>query len=212
MDVCSITVGPFASNCHVILAPGGRALVVDPGGEPAAILDFIRESHIEVAAYLITHGHVDHVHALAAMHARHPAPIGMHPRDAQWAFTSANALPPYYQAPVPPPRIERDWSEDQTWTDAGLTYRVIETPGHSPGSVSFYFSAERVLFPGDVLFQGSVGRTDLPGGNPRELAKSLSRLARLPDETVVYPGHGPQTTIGVEKRTNPFMQKVTGVR
>lgn len=206
MQVESLTVGLFASNCHFLVADGGRALVVDPGGEPERLLTLLDERGWIPAAYLLTHGHVDHVHALAPLHARYPAPIGLHPLDAAWAFTDLNAYPPYYDTPVAPPRLDRAWADGEEWTDAGLTYRVIETPGHSPGGVCFHFPAEKVLLAGDTLFQGSVGRTDLPGGDARLLAASLRKLLTLPDETVVYCGHGPRTTIGRERRSNPFLR------
>lgn len=206
MTVHTLTIGPFSSNCHLIANRDRQALVVDPGGESETIIDFIASEKLTIAAYLITHGHVDHVHALSTVHARHPAPIGMHPLDSHWAFTTINAMLPYYDAPKPPPKIDRTWLEGQTWTDAGFTYRVIETPGHSPGSVSFHFEAENILFSGDVLFQGSVGRTDLPGGDSEVLAQSLEKLKKLPDDTAVYSGHGPVTTIGREKRSNPFLR------
>lgn len=205
MRVETLTVGLFASNCHVLIGPGG-VLVVDPGGDADSILDLLAANNWPPAAYLITHGHVDHVQALADVHARFPAPIGMHPLDAAWAFTDLNALPPYYDAPRAPPRIDRAWAEGQHWSDAGLVYAVIETPGHSPGGVCFHFPTEGVLIAGDTLFQGSIGRTDLPGGDPRAIEASLRRLARLPKETQVYCGHGPATTIGRELRSNPYLR------
>jgi len=180
--------------------------VVDPGDDGGSILEFLDAQKLNVAAYLITHGHVDHVSALAEVCERYPAPILMHPLDQAWAFEPVNQLLPYYSTPRRPARIDREAAEGQHWEDAGLRYHVIFTPGHSPGSVSFFFPEEKLLFPGDVLFAGSVGRTDLRGGNARELTKSLKRLAELPDDTRVYPGHGVSTTIGSEKRGNFFMR------
>lgn len=207
MQVDCLTLGPFGSNCYLVLhEQTGDALVIDPGSEPETILDNIARRGANVVAYPLTHGHIDHVYALAAVLDRHPAPVGLHPRDAAWAFTERNLIPPFPSVPRAPARIDRDWAEGQTWTDGGLTYRVIECPGHSPGGVSFYFPREGVLFSGDTLFQQSVGRTDLPGGDPRLLAASLKKLLALPDETVVYPGHGPETTIGDERRHNPFVR------
>ena len=114
-------------------------------------------------------------------------------------------MPPYYPAPEAPPSIERTLADGQEWEDIGLPYRVIETPGHSPGGVGFYFEDENVLFGGDSIFRGSIGRSDLPGSNPAQLAESLQKLMALPDDTVVYCGHGPETTIGVERQSNPFL-------
>jgi glyoxylase-like metal-dependent hydrolase (beta-lactamase superfamily II) len=116
-------------------------------------------------------------------------------------------MPPYYDAPRRPPRIDRELAAGQTWTDAGLTYSVLELPGHSPGGVGFLFETDRALFAGDTLFAGSVGRSDLPGSNPDHLAASLRSLMNLADDLVVYCGHGPETTIGDERRHNPFIPR-----
>lgn len=209
----TITVGAFTSNCHVIRRRGSLdALVVDPGGGADEIIAHLREHNIRVAAYLLTHGHMDHVAALAEVHAEFPAVIGLNNRDAAWAFTPANSWPPWYDTPKLPARIERDWTEGQTFTDAGLTYSILETPGHSPGSVSFYFESEELLFSGDVLFNGGIGRTDLPGGHAPTLIHSLQKLLTLPDDVRVYSGHGPATTIGHERKTNPFLRDFSWAR
>ncbi len=207
LDVSSLVVSLFASNCFIVRRPGAeQALVIDPGDNADDILARLAALRVEVAAYLLTHGHVDHVSALAAMVRARPAPVAMHPADARWAFTEVAAFPPWYEAPEAPPAIERSFAEGQTWTDAGLTYSVIETPGHSPGGVALYFKEEGVLFAGDTLFKGSVGRSDLPGSQPADLAASLRKLLTLPDATTVYCGHGDPTTIGDERRTNPFLR------
>lgn len=205
--VVSLTVGLFASNCHILWREGRHdALVIDPGDEAPRIAATLRENRLKPALYLLTHGHMDHVSGLADLVERLPAPVAMHPVDAAWAFTEDNAMPPYYDTPRAPPAIARNLANGQTWTDADLTYRVLETPGHSPGSVSFYFPEEGLLFPGDVLFAGAVGRTDLPGGHAATLWNSLQKLLDLPPATVVYPGHGPATTLAAEKAGNPFLQ------
>ncbi|HMO50600.1 MAG TPA: MBL fold metallo-hydrolase [Kiritimatiellia bacterium] len=203
----TLVVSLFDSNCFVIRHEDqDKALVVDPGDDAPQIIEYLRTNGLTVAAHLITHGHVDHVSALADLVAAFPAPVAMHPADARWAFTERAAFPPYYDAPRAPPRIERELAEGQEWTDIGLTYRIIETPGHSPGGVAFYFPAEKMLFGGDTLFRGAIGRSDLPGARPADLAASLKRLLTLPDDVTVYCGHGPETTIGAERRHNPFLQ------
>jgi len=197
----------FDSNCHIIRQENRTdVLLVDPGDNAPDIIAFLREHNFSVAVYLLTHGHVDHVSGLAEMVATMPAPVAMHPRDARWAFTRRGAMPPYYDAPKPPPSIDRMLAEGQEWSDAGLTYTIIETPGHSPGGVAFYFAGENILVSGDSLFRGSIGRSNLPGANPSDLVASLKKLMALRDSTVVYSGHGPTTTIGEEKRHNPFLQ------
>ena len=206
MNVHSLTVGTIQSHCHILVGDNKQALVVDPGDEAHQILNVIDSHELVVVGYPLTHGHVDHVSALAAVHEIHPAPIGIHPLDGAWAFSEENQIPPFYEQPKAPPSIERDYEDGQVWEDAGLRYEVLFTPGHSPGGVCFYFMDECTLIAGDTLFCGSVGRTDLPGSDPAKLAMSLERLKTLPDDTVVYCGHGPNTTMGQEKATNPFMQ------
>lgn len=204
MNIVGIEIGLAASNCYIAWEAAPQALVIDPGSDAARIREVLTAHGLHPAAYLLTHGHIDHISALKEMHDALPAPIGMHPADQDWAFSSANQMPPY-PTPQAPESIERSYAKGQQWTDAGLTYEIIETPGHSPGSVSFYFAAHGVLVTGDALFKGSIGRTDLPGADAPTLHGSLQRIMALPDETRVYPGHGPETAIGQERTTNPFL-------
>jgi glyoxylase-like metal-dependent hydrolase (beta-lactamase superfamily II) len=207
VDVETLVVSLFESNCFIVRHDDRTGvLVVDPGDNAPEIIDHLKRSRLTVDAYLLTHGHVDHVNGLAEMVASLPAPVAMHPRDAKWAFTRRAAMPPYYDAPKPPPSIDRALAGGQKWSDIGLDYEIIETPGHSPGGVAFYFPAEKMIFSGDSLFHGSIGRSDLPGANPSDLAASLKKLLLLPDDTVVYCGHGPATTIGEERKNNPFLK------
>lgn len=205
MESRCIPTGPFEANCYVLWGAARQALVIDPGADPESVLAVLDADRLTVAVYLLTHGHVDHIGALAALDARHPAVFGLHPADLQWAFQPLNELPPFYPVPRRPSGPHRALAHGQSWTDGGLAYSVIATPGHSPGSVCFYFADEGLLVSGDTLFQGTVGRTDLPGGDSRTLAESLRRLARLPPATRVAPGHGPSTTLAREFRANPFL-------
>ena len=199
-------VGAFEVNCFVIWGSSPSAIVVDPGGDADSIREILTRDSLDVAAYMLTHGHVDHISALEELYETNPAPIGIHPDDGSWAFSETNLFPPFYSAPRKPAEIGRNLADGQVWNDSGLKYEVLCTPGHSPGSVCLYFEEEKTLIGGDTLFQGSVGRTDLPRGDSRELARSLRKLAVLPDDTRVYAGHGPETTIADEKRRNYFMQ------
>jgi glyoxylase-like metal-dependent hydrolase (beta-lactamase superfamily II) len=207
MKVETIAVGAFEVNCFVLWDRTDRALVVDPGADAARIERLLARRHLAVAAYLATHGHMDHLSALAELVAARPAPVFLHPADQPWAFTDDNQMPPFY----PPPRAPA--SELLVPSDAELTAlanmpcRVLATPGHTPGSVCYLVGDPPSLLSGDTLFSGSVGRTDLPGGNGRLLAASLRTLAGLPDDVDVLPGHGPTTTVGVERSSNPFMQE-----
>lgn len=207
MQIRAIPVGPYEVNCYVAWGREPRALVVDPGEDAGRIRKVLQDLNLDVAAYLVTHGHADHVSGLADLCATHPAHILMHPDDAGWAFTEINVVPPYYPAPRRPSAEIVSITDTQELTEAALMFRVIATPGHTPGGVCFYFPAEKALFAGDTLFAGSVGRTDNPGGSARVLSQSLARLVRLPDDTTVYPGHGPQTTLGEEKQSNFFLRR-----
>lgn len=206
MQVIPIVVGAFQVNCYLATSGNGQALVIDPGEDAGQIAVALRERKLTVAAYLITHGHMDHLGGLEELTRQFPAPVSMHPADAAWAFGADNKMPPYYDAPERPAGKIRALVDGQQGDDGGLRYEVITTPGHSPGCVCYYFQTEKTLFTGDTLFNGSIGRTDFEGSDEALMEKSLRRLAQLPDDTLVYPGHGPRTTIGREKKNNPFLR------
>jgi len=199
LEIETIPVGPFAANCYLVTFTGSESIaVVDPGAEPARLLEHIRRRRRPVAAYLLTHGHVDHLSALPELLRHYPAPAFLHPEDAAWACRPGNRIDPWY----PPVRLDPETLEP--WDPARLPeewsfIRILHTPGHSPGSVCLL--AGEVLFSGDTLFQGSVGRTDLPHGDARRLEESLRRLAALDPEILVLPGHGPATTIARERES-----------
>jgi glyoxylase-like metal-dependent hydrolase (beta-lactamase superfamily II) len=203
-----VVVGVFEVNCWVVWGERRAAIVFDPGGDAQRIAELLDRKSLTVAAYMLTHGHVDHVAALAELHGRYPAPIGLHPSDAAWAFTPENHMPPFYPPPDPPggAGVSRLFRDGDSFEDGGLAYRVMATPGHTPGSVCFIFEDKDVLVSGDTLFQSSVGRTDLAGGDTRALAGSLRALAALPDRTHVCSGHGPATTVAEEKAGNLFVR------
>jgi glyoxylase-like metal-dependent hydrolase (beta-lactamase superfamily II) len=207
MNIETVVVGAYEVNCYVVWDQGRNALVIDPGANPERIEKVIQANRLKVVAFLITHGHADHIGALPELHSSHPAPVALSAEDARWAFLPINQLLPHYPALTSPPKVERVLADGQKWTDGELRYEVIATPGHSPGGVCYYFPDAHALFAGDTLFQGSVGRTDIPGGDPRTLSDSLKKLKILPDDTRVFSGHGPETTIEIEKQTNFFMRR-----
>jgi len=207
MNISAVATGAFEEICYMAWGDAKQAIVFDPGHDADQILQAMEQHNLEVAAYVCTHGHADHINALADLHRRHPAPIAMHSKDLEWAFEPVNQIEPFY--PVPPrPDIETflRLESARDWNFAGLHFQCMETPGHTPGSCCILFPEDGILVSGDTLFKGSCGRTDLPGGSPRQLKESLVLLKQLPDETRVYPGHGPDTTIGIERATNFFMQ------
>jgi len=206
MNVETLAIGAFETNCYVASGAAQEAIVIDPGDNADTIVAFLKARRLTVAAYLLTHGHVDHVSAVAAVCQSLPAPVYLHSADLAWAFDNVNQMLPFYPAPTPPAAPGRPLADKERRTDAGLPYEVISTPGHSPGSVCFFFAEEHVLFSGDTLFAESVGRTDLPGGDSRALAASLTRLAKLDGSTRIYPGHGPATDMAREKKHNFFLR------
>lgn len=204
MMVETIPVGEYQANCFVAWGKAKQAIIIDPGDDAADILSFIKTHDLSIASYLLTHGHMDHICALAQLYESVPAPVGIHSTDLKWAFDN-NMPSPFYPIPKRPKEIARILADGQEWIDGGLKFKVIATPGHTPGCVCFYFEEEHILFTGDTLFAGSIGRTDLPGGDSKVMGKSLSILAKLPPETKVYSGHGPSTSIAFEKKNNFYM-------
>ncbi len=209
LQIHTIVSQPFEENTYVAWLPGRRdALVVDPGLEPEAILAFLDEQQLRPAALLNTHGHADHIGGNEALKAAYPeAPLLIGVNEAH-LLTDADAnLSAPFGLPIVSPPADRLLREGEELDLAGIRLEVLEVPGHSPGHVVFVYRAMPVVvFGGDVLFRGSVGRTDFPGGSAARLFGGIrAKLFTLPDDTVVYPGHGPVTTVGHEKRTNPFV-------
>jgi hydroxyacylglutathione hydrolase len=201
---------PFAENSYVVWVEGQReAFVIDPGFEPELILDVLRREKLTLAAIVCTHGHVDHIAGNRALKAAFPeAPILIGHGDAPMlADPDLNRSRPY-GFDVTSPAADRLVTDGERLTVAGVPLEVREIPGHSPGHVVFVIqdAEPKIVLGGDVLFAGSVGRTDFPGGSFPQLRAGIeAKLWPLPDETKVFPGHGPPTTIGEEKRTNPFV-------
>lgn len=198
------------TNCVILRNPNREVLVFDPGSEAEKICDVVDELDGEVIAYPLTHGHYDHICALHEMVKRKPAPCTMHPFDLAWCYTSPfNHNPPFYEIPGEEDRAEISpaYEHESVITLGSFKFRTLFLPGHSPGSVGFYFEEDKFLVGGDVLFQGSIGRTDLPGGDHPTLMQSLRSLMELPDDVTVIPGHGPATTIGAERVSNPFVRE-----
>jgi hydroxyacylglutathione hydrolase len=215
LQIQTIVSQPFDENTYVAWLPDRKdALVVDPGLEPDLILSFLADHDLVPAAILNTHGHADHIAGNAAMKEQFPdAPLIIGANESH-LLTDANAnLSAPFGMPVTSPPADRLVREGDVIEPAGIRLEVLEVPGHSPGHVVFvYRDSPSVVFGGDVLFRGSIGRYDLPGCNGRLLLQGIrEKVFRLPPDTVVYPGHGPVTTVGEEKRNNPFVGGSAGV-
>ncbi|HET7481839.1 MAG TPA: MBL fold metallo-hydrolase [Actinomycetota bacterium] len=199
-------VGPLACNCYIVGDPDTKdALVIDPGGDADVIGSEVERLGLKVAAIIATHAHFDHVIASDALREATGAPFMLHTADRpllDWVQESAQI---FLGLELPPPaEVDTDASEGQRLAVGSVEIEVIHTPGHSPGSISLV--APDALFSGDTLFAGSVGRTDLPGGDTDALITAVrSKLFALPDDLAVHPGHGPATTIAREKASNPFV-------
>lgn len=209
MDIQRIVTGAYQENAYLAPVGGGKAVVVDPGADAPRILAALRAADASLAAVLLTHGHLDHISALPALLAAAPAPVRIAAADAAWCFTERNALFPYDPVLSPPATLAADLADGMELRFGDAVFRVLATPGHSPGSVCFLLEGSGgtpdALFAGDTLFAGSIGRTDFEGGDDAAMAASLRRLASLPPATLVLPGHGSPTVIEQELRHNPYL-------
>jgi hydroxyacylglutathione hydrolase len=204
-----LTVGPFQENCYIIGdEQTGEGALIDPGDEAARIALAVEQTGLEIGEIIITHAHIDHVGAVATLVDEYACPVLMH----------AEAEPMLQQLPTQAmmmglrfgkvPAVDRHIEDEDVLEVGGLGLRSLYTPGHAPGHLAFYLESEGLVLAGDALFAGSVGRTDLFGGDMEVLLRSISeRLMTLPDETRVLPGHGPETTIGAERANNPFLRE-----
>jgi len=199
-----VTVGPFQENCYLVSdETTGRAALIDPGDEPARILAMVRASRCALDAIWLTHAHLDHVGAVAAVVAECGVPVYLHPADRPLYDRVADQARSYGLTMEAPPPPDHDLAEGDVMTVGSLKFDVVHLPGHAPGHVAFL--GHGISLSGDLLFAGSIGRTDLPLSNPAHMADSLERLAAWEAATVVHPGHGPLTTIDAERRSNPFL-------
>lgn len=197
--------GPLQENAVLVAGEQGEGFLFDPGDEAERVLALVRDMGVTVRGILLTHAHFDHIGAVQPVREALGVPVYLHPADLplyrMGAASAARWNLPFIQPEAP----EQGITQGQTFTAGDLTLTARELPGHAPGHVVFV--GDGFVVAGDTLFQGSIGRTDLPGGNHPQLIAGIQReLLGLPDDTAVYPGHGPATTVGAERRTNPFLR------
>jgi len=205
LKVLKLPVDPLASNCYLAWdTENNEAVVIDPGGEAERIIKEIDRLKLNLRYILNTHGHVDHIAANGRLKDRYGVPLLIHEADAPMLADPDLNMSAFYGFPVTSPKQDGFLVSGEKVAFGDLALEIIHTPGHSPGGVSFY--SKEVVFSGDVLFFGSIGRYDLPNGDGELLIRSIKEnLLALPENTRVFPGHGQNTTIGMEKKCNPFL-------
>jgi hydroxyacylglutathione hydrolase len=210
MKIDRLVLGDFETNCYVVRRDeSARAcVIIDPGLDPEELLDFLSRHELQPAAVLLTHGHIDHIAGVTALRQHYPqSKLYVHQLDAPMLTNAQANLSLLAGGAFTAPAADVLLQDGDIVEEAGIQLKVLHTPGHTPGGICLYAEAEDVIFVGDTLFADSVGRTDFPGGSMDQLLLSIQRrLLVLPDTTAVYPGHGMRTTLGREKRANPFLQ------
>ena len=206
MIIRTLPVGPLQTNCYVVGCEETHlGVVIDPGGDAADILAAVERDKLAIQYVLLTHAHFDHIGAVAEIVQATRAPLALHPDDLPILRARGGAtMFGIFIRPSPAPSLAL--SDGQVIEVGKLELHVLHTPGHTPGHVTFHEATAKAAFDGDVLFQMGIGRTDFPGSSFHQLMESIrNKLFTLPDDTVVYPGHGPATTVGDEKWSNPFL-------
>jgi len=203
----TLVVGPIAANCYIVGSESTKAgIIIDPGDEAEEILKGVKDLGLDIKLIALTHGHMDHIGALKEVKEATGAEVAMHSDDAESLQGQSQSLGAmfglFYPAPPSPDRLLKDGDS----LDVGnLHFSVLHTPGHTPGGICLL--GQGVVFTGDTLFNYGIGRTDLPGSSYKQLMNGIhTKLMTLPDDTVVYPGHGPETTIGAERQGSPFLR------
>jgi hydroxyacylglutathione hydrolase len=206
MILKTLVVGPFASNCYIVGSESSkRGIIIDPGAEAKLILRTVNDLGLTIILIVVTHSHIDHIGALAPVKEGTGAKFAIHGTEAAGLGMFSRMLSSMsggsFNQPPKPDRLLKDG--DKIEID-DLSFTVLHTPGHSPGGISLY--GQGILFSGDTLFNHGIGRTDFPGCSYEQIVDSIqNKLMTLPEDTIVYPGHGPETTIGGERRGNPFL-------
>lgn len=210
IQIKQIETGVIQENCYVVYK-GSDALIIDPGDETSKIKNELETLGVTPLAILLTHTHYDHIGALEDLRVDYEIPVYVSPEEQDWLGDPQLNLSIYGTHEISANPADFVFESPETVTIGPFSFKVVQTPGHSPGGVSFIFEAGNCVFSGDALFKGSVGRTDLPGSEPEKLIPGVEeQLLTLPDDYTVYPGHLKSTTVEYEKRTNPYFRKRKG--
>jgi len=207
MNWIRIPLGPLQTNAYILTNEQNECLIFDPGSEGEKLVTKIEELKLKPLAILLTHAHFDHIGAVDIVREHFQVPVYIHENEKEWLKDPAlNGSQFFMSQMITAKEADEIIKNEMSLTIGSFQFEVYETPGHSPGSISFYCEKAGAVFSGDALFKGSIGRTDLPGGNHQELLQSIhAKLLTLPEDTVVLSGHGPETTIIEEMETNPFL-------
>ncbi len=203
-----LPLGEMQTNAYVLETNDQQCIVIDPGAEWDQIVAYLEENHLEPLAILLTHAHFDHIGAIDELRARYQIPVYCHENEQDWLLDPEKNSSYLGSLPITVKPADHLFTKGETLRLGSFLLEIIETPGHSPGSVSIYCKEMQAVFSGDTLFRLSIGRADFYGGNHAQLLASIKeKLLKLPEDTVVLPGHGIASTIGYEQANNPFLQR-----
>ncbi len=209
MKVDRLVLGEFENNCYIARSgdEASDCLIIDTGLDVQPLLKFLEHGKLTPTAVILTHGHIDHIAGVEILREKYPSIlIYIHKLDAEMLTDKTRNLSIMAGSPFTAGKADRIIDEGDTIDEADIRLQVIHTPGHTPGGICLYSEKDNIVFAGDTLFAGSVGRTDFPGSNTTQIIDGITKkLLTLPENTIVYPGHGPETTIGREKTDNPFL-------
>ncbi|KAB7708774.1 MBL fold metallo-hydrolase [Bacillus aerolatus] len=207
MNWTQLPLGPLQTNCYILSNKTKECIVFDPGADGERLVEWLKENGLKPLAILLTHAHFDHIGAVEQVRNSFDAPVYLHKEEQDWLVDpTLNGSERFQLGKISGRPADHLLTDETSLTIGDFSFQLFHTPGHSPGSVSYFFEEGNAVFAGDTLFMGSIGRTDLQGGNHEQLLNSIhEHLLTLPEEVIVLPGHGPATTIGEEMERNPFL-------